>query len=156
MTPEETYTKIPDNELADPEIRTCGRDDFFKNMAILLIGESFRAVWHKSQFIDKYILITKTGFRLAQVSISPDSLDSEGENVILGDNKELPVHFINNIVANPSVVQRMSKVKLPSSQDSDDEYKPYSYSLLCSRNMKLIIYWVKEFLGVDRKPLLPV
>jgi hypothetical protein len=156
LTPEEAYTKIPHNVITDPEFRTCGRDETFKNMAGLLIGESFRAVWHHSQYIDKYILITKTGFRLAQVSISPDSLSPKEEIITLGADKELPTQFIHNIVANPAVVQRMSKVKLPSSPDSDDETKPFSYRILCNRNMKFFIYWIKDFLGADKKPLLPV
>ena len=157
LSPEEAYTKIHENIRDDPEFRSYGRDEIFKNMAGLLIGESFRAVWHQSQYIDKYILITKTGFRLTQVSISPDSLGHDQEEIItVGADKELQVHFINNIVANPTIVQRMSKVKLPSSPDSEDEIKLHSYRVLCSRNLKFVIYWVKEFLKLDKNPLLPV
>lgn len=101
LTPEEAYTRIPQNLLTDPEFRTCGRDEIFKSMAGLLIGESFRAVWSHSQYIEKYVLITKTGFRLPHVSISPDSLGPKEEEIItIGADKELPVEFINNIVAN--------------------------------------------------------
>jgi len=159
LTPEEAYTQIPQNIIKDQEFRSCGRDEIFKNMAGLLIGESFRAVWHQSQYIDKYILITKTGFRLAQVSISPDSLghsQDQDDIITLGAAKELPAQFINDIISNPAVIQRAAKVKLPSSPDSEDETKPYSYKVLCSRNLKFLIYWIKEFFGADKKPLLPV
>lgn len=153
LSPDEAYTKI--SQVTDPEFRTCGRDEIFKNMAGLLIDESFRAVWRGSLYIDKYILITKTGFRLAAISISPDSLGQD-DIITVGADKELPVHFINNIVANPTVVQRMSKVKLPSSPDSEDETKIYSYRLLCSRNMNFVIYWLKGIVNFEKKSLLPI
>jgi hypothetical protein len=153
LTPDEAFTKIPENLYADAEFRSCSRDEIYKNMAGLFIGESFRPVWSTA----KYILITKTGFRFPQISISPDSLGHDQDEIItVGADKDLPVHFINNIVANPTVVQRMSKVKLPSSPDSEDESKPYSYRVLCSRNLNFIIYWVKEFLKTDKNKLLPL
>ena len=151
LTPEETYTKVSQNVIYEPEFITCSRDDIFKNMAGLLMGEGFRAGWNN---IDKYILISKTG---KQISISPDSLGNEQDEIItVGADKELPVHFINNIVANPTVFQRNSKVKLPSSPDSEDESKLYNYRLLCSRSLKFVIYLVKDFIKLDKNQLLPV
>jgi hypothetical protein len=155
LSPEEAYNKISENVIGNPEFRTCGRDEIFKVMATILTGESFRAVWHDAPYIDKYILITKTGFRYIPVSISPDSLSQDQEEIIsLGADKELSVHFINNIVTNPSVVQRISKVKLPNSPDSDDENKTFNYILLCSRNMRFFVNLLQIFM--EKKPLLPV
>jgi len=154
LTPEETYTNVSQNVSYESDFRICSRDDIFKNMAGLLVGESFRAAWNNS---DKYILISKIGFRLPQISISPDSLGYDQDEIItVGADKELPVHFINNIVSNPSVVQRMSKVKLPNSPDSEDDSKHYSYRLFCIRNLKFIIYLVKDFIKLDKNQLLPV
>lgn len=163
LASEEVYDKIPGNELS--EFNRLNRDEINHNMARLLVDESFRVIWHNSNPTEQYILITKTGFRQDNnLLISPDSLDEEEEtqdnnnNQIstLGADKMQPVQFINNINSNPSMVQRMSKVKLPNSPDSDDEKKPYNYYILCNRNLNFIFGFFKKIFYMESKPILPI
>jgi hypothetical protein len=157
---EEVYDKIPTNELSRAEFRGLNCNEIYNNMTSLLVDESFRAIWHNSQPNEKYILITKTGFRGdSNFLVSPDSLDGieemeTNELITLGADKMLPVHIISNTIPNPSMVQRMSKVKLPNSPDSDDEKKPFNYFIFCSRNLNFI-YTIFNKLYYS-KPLLPV
>ena len=156
---EEVYDKIPTNELSRADFRGLNCNEIYNNMASLLVDESFRAIWHNSHPTEKYILITKTGFRGdSNLLGSPDSLDGieEREDTEVGADKILPVHIISNTIPNPSMVQRMSKVKLPNSPDSDDEKKPFNYIVFCSRNLNFIYTIFKKFYYIDSNPTLPV
>ena len=140
---EQAYLSIPSCIFTDVLWNTYGKQEIFNHMKRLLVGESFRIAWNDVNH--KYILITKTAISSDKLIEQP--VDETNDDIIVTVHNVSSDHFIDDVVNNPSIVNRNLKIKLPPSPDLDDKDKDtINYTIFCTRYIVNLTKWAKDFL----------
>ena len=90
LSPEQTFNTLPEHIFKDVDWNTFNRDDIFKMMPLLLVGESFRVA--QSAKLNIYIIITKQSADYDIITINSASIgndkEAEGSSVLDDDNSK--------------------------------------------------------------------